>query len=50
MHAASQPRSGLNFFGVGKEIAVAHPTGCASLAGGYPTVSPSDLKSTGNLN
>ncbi|MDR1729079.1 MAG: hypothetical protein LBR52_00235 [Prevotellaceae bacterium] len=50
MHPANQPRSGLNFFGVGKAIAVAHPPGCASLARGYPTVSPPDLKSTGNLN
>ncbi|MDR1729466.1 MAG: hypothetical protein LBR52_02260 [Prevotellaceae bacterium] len=50
MHTASQPRSGLSFFGVGKEIAIAHPPSCASLARGYLTVTPSDLKSTGNLN
>jgi hypothetical protein len=40
----------LNFFGVGKEIAVAHSPSCAPLARGYLTVSPSDLKSTDNLN
>ncbi|MDR1729377.1 MAG: hypothetical protein LBR52_01800 [Prevotellaceae bacterium] len=38
MHPANQPRSGLNFFGVGKEIAVAHPPSFAPLARSYPHI------------